>query len=92
MTLEQYGERLRAYREASIEERCAMIRAYYERLNAERIARFERIHGPGSAARRQAEALSPPPGRLGGYYGVGGNLSASEYAAGGYQISGRAWG
>lgn len=51
---------LRAYREASMEDRCAMIRTHYARLDAERIERYERRHGPGSAARHRAEALARP--------------------------------
>lgn len=80
-----------AYRQAPMEERCAMIRAHYARQAAEGIARYERIHGPGSAARDQAEARARPlPGRSDapGYYGVSGHLSSSEYAAGGYRIGG----
>lgn len=39
----------------------------------------------GRAARGEPEPQNGP-----GYYGVGGHLSASEYAAGGYRISSRA--
>jgi hypothetical protein len=38
----------------------AEIRAYYARLDAERIAHYELRHGPGSAARHHAELLAAP--------------------------------
>lgn len=58
-------ERLRAYLDAPIEERCAMIRAHYAAQEAERVARYERRHGPGSVERHRAEALARPwPDRL----------------------------
>lgn len=91
MSLEATGERLRRYREAAIDERCAMIEAHYAALKVEARARYELRHGPGSVERNQAEALARPfpAPRPGGSYGVGGNLSGSEYAAGGYCIGGR---
>ena len=53
-------EPLRRYREATTEERCAMIRAHYDRLRREETERHERRWGPGSAARHRAEALARP--------------------------------
>lgn len=68
-----------------------MIRAHYEAQAAERRAAYDRQHGPGAAERHRAEALARPmpgPSLAPGYYGVGGHLSGSEYAAGGYRVGG----
>lgn len=58
--------KLRAYLDAPVEERCAMIRAHYAAQEVERIAAYDRRHGPGAASRHRAEALARPlPDQLG---------------------------
>jgi hypothetical protein len=62
-----------------------------ERRGRESDARYQ-AHVAGIAAAKAARQARGEPEPQGGapYYGVGGHLSASEYAEGGYRIVGRA--
>lgn len=61
-----------------------------ERRGREADVRYQ-AHLVGIAAAKAARAArgEPEPDNGPGYYGVGGHLSASEYAADGYRISAR---
>jgi hypothetical protein len=62
-----------------------------QRRGREAEARYRQHDAAIEAARARRKALGlPEPDNGPGYYGVGGHMSASEYAAGGYQITSRA--
>lgn len=64
-----------------------------QRRGREAEARYqEHLAGIEAARARRKAAGELEPNNGPGYYGVGGHMSASEYAAGGYQVTSRARG